>query len=176
MSQTFAFSSINEMLMQNRCWLCEETFQKGKTKKVFQLTDLLEFFVARLTQEHANQEVPALKSKTLRESYECFKALAVFDANGNIDSAKVISELRTHDIETWMSGLICGVNAQCQEELPYFVKDLSAKGGNATKSAPASIISTTSNGQKAFFMPSMDKDKKDCPPGCNCDNPWPFLS
>jgi hypothetical protein len=49
------WASINDMLIQNRCWLCEQTFQKGKQKKVFQVSNIVDYFdeVFRTTQKAA---------------------------------------------------------------------------------------------------------------------------
>jgi hypothetical protein len=164
MSTSNAFANINTMLMQNRCFLCEETFQRGKTKKVFQVADMLEFYLTVAQQEKLNPtKTVTFKSKNLKDCYDCFKSLVVIDDNGNVDSVKVISELKNRDIETWMSGLICGTNPICQEESAYFVKDLSAKSNQANQNQGSSIFKST-------------VQDKECPPGCNCDNPWPFLT
>jgi len=164
MSASYSFTSINTMLMQNRCWLCEETFQRGKTKKVFQVADMLEFYLKVAQQEKLNPtKTVTFKSKNLKDCYDSFKSLVVIDDNGNIDSLKVVSELRNKDIETWMSGLICGTNPICQEEVVYFVKDLSAISNQGNQSQGSSIFKSA-------------VQDKECAPGCNCDNPWPFLT
>ena len=38
-----AWKSIQNELIQNRCWLCEEVFQRGKVKKVFMVSHLLQY-------------------------------------------------------------------------------------------------------------------------------------
>ena len=38
-----AWKSIQHNLIQNRCWLCEEVFQRGKIKKVFMVSHLLQY-------------------------------------------------------------------------------------------------------------------------------------
>ena len=40
---TNPWNTINDMLIQNRCWLCHETFRRGKMKKVFMLSHLLTY-------------------------------------------------------------------------------------------------------------------------------------
>lgn len=149
------------MLSQNRCWLCEEVFPRGKQKKVFQVADLLEFLLNRAIQEVTNPELlTPLKSKNLRDCFFSFKQYLRIDNEGNISTEKVIEELRKNDIETWMSGLICSINPNCLEEVNYVLKDPSKKSADEqmTKRFKSAV------------------EKKDCPPGCNCDNPWPFLA
>lgn len=42
-----AWKSINFLLCQNKCWLCENTFARGKTKKVFLVEHLLKYLEKR---------------------------------------------------------------------------------------------------------------------------------
>jgi len=42
-----AWKSINLLLCQNKCWLCENTFARGKTKKVFLVEHLLKYLEKR---------------------------------------------------------------------------------------------------------------------------------
>lgn len=42
-----AWKSINLLLCQNKCWLCENTFARGKTKKVFLVEHLLQYLEKR---------------------------------------------------------------------------------------------------------------------------------
>jgi hypothetical protein len=39
------WSSISDSLMTNKCWICQQTFQKGKIKKVFQLSQLVSWYI-----------------------------------------------------------------------------------------------------------------------------------
>ena len=41
------WSSVNDMLIQNSCWICLQPFMKKKTKKVFQITHLLRYLKDR---------------------------------------------------------------------------------------------------------------------------------
>jgi hypothetical protein len=42
-----AWKSIQNMLIQNRCWICEQVFARGKTKKVFMVSHLLKYLEDR---------------------------------------------------------------------------------------------------------------------------------
>ena len=78
------------------------------------------------------------------------------DLEGNRD--KIELDLKRFDTATWMSGLACCSNEDCSREYSYIMPNEVVAGGNA---------------KSINVFKSADKD---CPPGCNCDNPWPFLS
>eukprot|EP01038_Epipyxis_sp_PR26KG_P007316 gene7316-9968_t len=59
------WATINDMLIENRCWLCKEKFPRGKQKKVFQVSDLLQFFGELMLQELPPP--PTLESENLIE-------------------------------------------------------------------------------------------------------------
>ena len=58
------WSTINDMLIQNRCWLCRETFLRGKMKKVFMLSHLLAYVEERYKLEKMVAQDP--KTPTCR--------------------------------------------------------------------------------------------------------------
>ena len=151
------------MLIQNRCWLCEQPFQRGKMKKVFQLSEVLEFFLTRVMEEQSNPEnLPSpFHSKNLRECFLWFRNFIQITENGEPNTERVVEEIRKNDLETWMSGMVCGASEECEMELSYFIKSFDPKQKNEESS-------------KRFKTATMNA--KDCPPGCNCDNPWPFLT
>jgi hypothetical protein len=180
------FASINNMLIQNKCWLCEDIFQRGKMKRVFQLSDLLEFFLNRAIKEFPLKEglggeansLPPLRSKHLKDCYNLFKSLITLDYSSGslkIVTDRVFEELKNDDLEVWMSGLVCGSTDICQEEACYFIKDLAPK---QKSSQPVSTDDSIVDEVTKAFKPTLlaMNGGKDCPPGCNCDNPWPFLS
>ena len=41
------WKSVNDMLIQNKCWLCEQVFARGKVKKVFMISHLLRYLEGR---------------------------------------------------------------------------------------------------------------------------------
>ncbi len=162
--------SINDMLIQNKCWLCQESFPRGKVKKVFQITHLLDFFQKRFGLESQQISVPPLQSKYLRLSYERYAHLAS-KFHGEQFSERLLAELAEYDVEVWMSGLTCDISQICRSELRLFLDapevNEEARHGN------------TNNGPKkqgSDIIDMMTFANKECPPGCNCDNPWPFLS
>jgi len=169
------FSSINDNLIQNKCWLCNTTFMKGKMRKVFQVTDVLRYYHERYvslvyhaekvetdetsstTEEEQGDNMKKrfleqeelkceLKSTNLRKCYERYEEL-----QGNI--SRIEDELRDVDCAVWMSGLVCCSTDECYKEYKYIIPDDNSLRVQATK-----VTSSES-----------------CPPGCGCDNPWPFL-
>ena len=59
------WTSINDMLIQNRCWLCQNVFARGKMKKVFMLSHLLRYCEERYKLEQAKIADPS--APTCRE-------------------------------------------------------------------------------------------------------------
>ncbi len=71
---------------------------------------------------------------------------------------------RDDDVETWMSGLVCGTNEDCLREFNAMMDESRPEVATGPRTAPRfgfGSVETTGG--------------KDCPPGCGCDNPWPFL-
>ena len=168
------WSSVNDMLIQNKCWLCEEVFPRGKVKKVFQISQLLDYFNQRLSRErelHMNNGVgigvPELQSRHLRNAYERFREVALSHATEDEFRDKLTEELKEVDVELWMSGLICDIQPICKQELRYFIPDAPQ---------PPQAELPTKKHKTGDIMGMMTFANKECPPGCNCDNPWPFMS
>lgn len=165
--------SVNDMLIQNRCWLCEETFPRGLTKKVFQVSHLTDYCYARREAEAASQPLAAITSKHLSGCYESYKLLVSADDSDNLD--RLQGELKAVDVEVWMSGLICAQSAACAADmkliLPFETVDPNAK-------AEVSYVTSVQGGAQAINgrLQQMHANKQDCPPGCGCDDPWRFLS
>ncbi len=175
------WASINDMLVQNRCWLCEAVFPRGKQKKVFQVSNLLDYFSERMKREDGEDSAPpaqtddaasegdtsavqtgpppALLSKNLSGCYASFVRMVREDPAGEKNVMR--REFTDNDVEVWMSGLVCGISPECQADLQLFIT--TAVGGRPANSSSSAFA-------------SMSKTDKDCPPGCGCDNPWPFLA
>lgn len=162
------------MLIQNKCWLCQETFPRGKVKKVFQISHLLDYFKKRLEMESKLIPTPPLHSKYLKSSYERYVALAKTVAPDQFMD-QLLKELTEYDVEVWMSGLTCDINEICKREVRFFLEILEV---------PPEVTNVEANGNSNTHKKQKGSDvvnmmtfaNKDCPPGCNCDNPWPFLS
>ena len=102
-----------------------------------------------------------IKSENLQNCYNSYKFLLSQDLKGAILGA----HLKNNDIEVWMSGLLCGVNENCIDEIPFFVPDYCRD-----RPTPVYLKKDTDPLYKKLLF------DKDCPPGCGCDNPWAFLS
>lgn len=190
--------SIHNVLIQNKCWLCNNTFPRGKTRKVFQISDLLTFYhnhqlrlqlpddfvsedtkmdsdgnevesginALNLNETAAKDEAPTTAipksteyefiSENLQRCYDSYMLL-MNEGDGKPD--KLFAEFKEHGVEVWMSGLVCGMSPECKQELAYFIEKKHAGNGVGKKV------------NSMFALPSGTI----CPPGCGCDNPWPFM-
>lgn len=252
------FNSINNMLIHNRCWLCELPFQRGTIKYVFQISDLLSYYhqlyllslqnnddnsvkndnnnndaaatdvVVKNEKDHDTVDVndsnninhdygdnddndynnnrsnhPNFLSNNLRQCYQYYITMLQLSSknqqdinqqqkqttqqqqyqnhntNDNIKAHYLLQSFDNHQIQTWMSGLICKTNSNCQQEMIYFIK---RKPSSSSSSAAASSTTASTDGSSRIgnhiFQPIsiMNNNNKNCLPGCGCDNPWPFLS
>jgi hypothetical protein len=157
--------SINDMLIQNKCWLCEDVFPRGLKKKVFQVSHLTDYFYKRRLAEMKNEGLPQMYSRNLQRCYESYKALVPIDDIDNTDNLQ--KELQVNDVEVWMSGLLCGRTVGCMSDLCLILPEnnrVEVSSKPTTAFAMGAIHGTAPDGSK------------ECPPGCGCDNPWPFLS
>jgi hypothetical protein len=71
-----------------------------------------------------------------------------------------------------MSGLVCGISADCKHDLSLFIKPKASSSSSTTGTAGGK----PTNMFGGLLGSGKDKDGNDCPPGCGCDNPWPFLA
>ncbi len=73
-----AWRSINNNLIQNRCWLCDEVFQRGKIKKVFMVEHLLRYL------ENLLKFVKERKRKADEAAANPESVQSVFDATNEV--------------------------------------------------------------------------------------------
>ena len=198
------FKTIMSMLINNKCWLCKRVFQRGKVKKVFMVSHLLRYLHERyVLQQEVEATPPPIPAEALaaagggdgkREGEEeeeegekeggvgsrdeigaggvgaptagtngsdvllesphliaCFEEYCRLSG----DKDKVLHRLKEIDCDTWMSGLICATTQACAQEYLLLVPD------------------------GKLIVPKPDRSQtspEDCPPGCDCDNPWQYVS
>jgi hypothetical protein len=106
-------------------------------------------------------------SENLQKCYNSYVAL-MNEGNGMPD--KLFAEFRQSDVEVWMSGLVCGNSPECRQELSYFIESKRHTPVDGATSSGGSA-KTEVNSMFSFAIPR----GTDCPPGCGCDNPWPFM-
>ena len=181
--QPSQWSSIMKMLKQNKCWLCQETFHRGKTKKVFQIFHVLNYFES-LEQNGADRTVQVKGRDILMdsndknidpngieiESTECYESLFISEnlracylefitCGGASNMDGIVDRMKSScDLDTWMSGLICSTNDNCLIEYQALVPESN------------SLLDGSSMGS------AKKVDDKICTPGCACDNPWAFIN
>jgi hypothetical protein len=166
MSQDFPFLSITDCLTSNKCWLCEAPFPRGITKKVFQVHQLLEYF--ENLKQHKLSTAAEIEEKNLIKlnafSTNLQRCFQYYVENTNEGKESVFKQLRDHDLDLWMSGLVCALTDSCASDAALFIKS------NLT---PASKVQSEAKPKVPIGITFANKD---CPPGCGCDNPWAFLS
>lgn len=182
-----AWKSIQDMLVQNRCWLCENVFARGKTKKVFMVSHLLRYLEERFTSEKQRAEISqtAIDASVEKGSNEnvsqsavlvsrhlrnCWAAFSALDGDKN----KIAISLQKVDCEVWMSGLICARTKDCALEYLLLVPDgkVSTAVINETNEDLFDPDGYSKSRQGNVFR---DKNGNICPPGCDCDNPWQYV-
>ena len=185
------FASIMAMLCNNKCWLCTRVFQRGKVKKVFMVSHLLRCLELRYLKSQevsaAEATMTASAATVVSGGVEEVAAVnyitnAAADDNddkahagdrGNLlpmlsphliacfdeycrlggDTKMILQRLKDIECDTWMSGLICGTTQACAQDYLLLVPD-----GKVT-------------------VPKIDrKSDEECPPGCDCDNPWAYVA
>lgn len=158
------FSTINNMLKENKCFLCQQIFPRGKQKRVFQILQLLQFF--EIYETNYNISILLYGENLIN----CYQEYQYYGGIQNIDT--ISEQLRKHDIDFWMSGLVCSQNADCVKQIDAILNlNLNQDNRNTTNT------SSTSMGMGNDKLSKIVKQaREDCPPGCGCDNPWSFLS
>ena len=149
--------SINDMLIQNRCWVCHNTFQRGKVKKVFMVSQLLDHYEklhAQITGDNPPESIPVYPI----HMNKCFEAFV--QQNASMES--VLNELQALEIAPWMSGLACCQSPECLAFYNLIVTSDVSKSLADIKQAMISAGAMTT--------------ALECPPGCGCDSPWSFLT
>mmetsp|Transcript_11665 Transcript_11665/g.17676 ORF Transcript_11665/g.17676 Transcript_11665/m.17676 type:complete len:186 (+) Transcript_11665:69-626(+) len=151
-----AWKSINDMLIQNQCWICQNVFPRGKKKKVFMISQIIQVFKEIYTAPGEDERIKLLtafgnEAPHVTKCWSSFKFL-----KGN--DSKLADALASVDVQVWASGLACCRNDLCS----IIYKALFAEQGSAD--AVASI-----NALKGSF-----KRNVNCPPGCDCG--WQFIA
>mmetsp|Transcript_33768 Transcript_33768/g.34405 ORF Transcript_33768/g.34405 Transcript_33768/m.34405 type:complete len:163 (-) Transcript_33768:43-531(-) len=149
---TNVWSSIINFPKISTCWICGEPFQKGKQKKMLEVCDILRYLKEISVN---NDELATINSENLQQC-----GLRYSEVNG--DDTIISNDLTEANIADWMSTLICGRSEHCAQIYANILKGKS----NTAKSnmiAKKMMIRKTADG-------------KECPPDCDCDNPWPFLT
>jgi hypothetical protein len=79
--------SISDALVQNKCWLCQVGFRKGKVKKTFTIGNLIRFLV----ESDASLEPPNTALLT------CWNEFAKLDR----DASRLKAEISNASMEEW---------------------------------------------------------------------------
>ena len=136
--------SISDALVKNRCWLCGRVFQRGKVKKTFTVEQL----VRHLCDNKGNNTAPPDKNEALARCVLAFEGLGR-------EEGRLWESIQAAGLQGWMSGLVCCQSIKCLEAYSHLTL------GNLAE--PASFALPARN---------VSSNDADCPPNCNCDNPW----
>lgn len=200
------FNSVNDCLIQNKCWICLETFKKGKMRKVFTVLDVLRFlhdqYVINLNTITRDSSTPSDDIEVSIVSNES----SVDDSLSNRTSDKVDIDATAVTVSTTvavplLSPIVsknlsnCLIRyAQLEGNKDAIANELKDCEIATWMSGLACVSNETCTAQFHYIMPSSDSttarvtsnsvidsifkrsDDGECLPGCGCDNPWPFLS
>ena len=160
------WTTINDFLIQNRCWLCGQYFQRGKAKKVFQVGNLCEFYCEQFIHDYREDSELKMNPRVFKSTNltECYASYFKYAANKDTEVG-LKNRFAEDEVELWMSGLVCGSTVDCSTELTYFIKDAKLRVPRDTAADAA----------KAGGVARGNYSRENCPPGCGCDNPWSFL-
>ena len=161
MSAPIPWKSISDMLIQNKCWLCTQTFPRGKKKKVFTVNQVLHSFSS--TFDASSVETPDGRLTFFTDFVEQLPHVHACYSNFcymNGDVKKISRELEKIDIAPWMSGLVCCSNDLCKAAF------------NAISAENPTSVGNSDQLNAALAKHNVN----DCPPGCGCDNPWQFMA
>jgi hypothetical protein len=147
--------SISDMLIANRCWLCEAPFQRGYKKKVFLVSQLVSSMTRRI--EEISSATDKAESVTEIESNNFRACFAAFSTELGCSETDLSAELLKHDVAPWLSGLVCCRTTNCATEYALLVPSESSMKAALKK------------------IEEQSAENQICPPDCGCDNPWPFL-
>jgi hypothetical protein len=153
-----AWKSINEMLVQNRCWICQNVFQKGKKKKVFMISQIIQVFkeIQASPEGPDDDRVKILTAFMTEAPYVtlCWQSFQFLKG----DEKKLADALQKADVQVWVSGLACARNHLCSA----IYNSLFSDGGREAQMASIQAL-------KGSFTRSTF-----CPPGCDCG--WQFIT
>ena len=119
--------------------------------KVFQIYQLLHCFEKLILPKETHFSFTSSHLK------KCYTSYVNTDGRNNPD--KLLTLMRNDNIDSWMSGLVCGANENCIKEFDFILSTAAA----ATKDS-------------STIFTKLPVDGKNCLPDCGCDNPWQFLS
>jgi hypothetical protein len=153
------------MLIQNKCWVCCKPFTRGKLRKVFQVSQLLEFLFGIYKAKYVVNDVQIAISEIPTAIFDtefvnlnnCWMRLREAEFN----EQRVGIELSALDVATWMSSLACCSTESCESIHAQITgTPLSGTNTGSSSGGVASAVSAAAGG---------------CLPGCGCDNPWQFI-
>ena len=148
--------SVSDALIANRCWVCDAPFQRGLRKKVMQISQLVNYIMRR--RDNAAMETEATTAaQTTSHNLTSWYAAFMEDLGGS--DAKLEEALKACNVTPWFSGLVCCTSEACLRQYQFVVPP------TADEAAAAAQALQSLAGKLAI----------ECPPGCGCDNPWPFL-
>ena len=90
------------------------------------------------------------------------------DGKANMDA--VVAYMKKCDVDSWMSGLVCGINPVCTKEFAIIMDE-----GTTQKESDGNGSKVGDHLKDKYLGGGMGA-REGCPPDCGCDNPWPFLS
>jgi hypothetical protein len=153
------WSCINDSLCQNSCWICQAVFPRGKKKKVFMISQILQVFKEIYNNSLEGKEDDRIKLLTAFEEAvpnvcKCWQSFLFLEGSEQM----LATALEKVNTQVWASGLAC-----CRNELCTIIfKALFSDQGPEERVASLQALGGT-------FTRSLN-----CPPGCDCG--WQFIA
>jgi len=141
--------SIVDFPRAKRCWLCAESFVKGKQKKIITVQEILQFYTTLISHSESVEVDGTLDAPVMY----CWNEF--FTNSGRVDD--LLLKMSPFGVDVNTSTLVCTQTELCSELYAY-------------------IISLPKVNDISTLEGSPDPAVNLCPPGCGCDNPWPFLN
>ncbi len=199
-----AWKSIQNNLIQNRCWLCDEVFQRGKVKKVFMVSHLLQYLenLLKFVNERNRKASEGGEDSTAPVEMDTTKE-AEDTADSTEEVAPVAPKVNTHMISKNL--LMCWAAFRAmdgdKERIARLLQKVECEVWMSglicarTKECASEYLLLVPDGKVSSSVMKSNDDQFDadgysktrkgnvfrdkngnvCPPGCDCDNPWQFI-
>lgn len=194
--QKSPWTSINDVLIQNKCWLCNNTFPRGKTRKVFQVSDLLTFYhnhqLRLQLPDQPDEETHSDNTENEDKSSQTTSASTPIPESSETDGEVVKSTDYTFispNLQSCYDSYIALMNAG-DGKPDHLFAEFKKNGIEVWMSGLVCGMNPECKLELAYFIEKKHAGngvgKKvnlmfalpsgtTCPPNCGCDNPWPFM-
>lgn len=182
------FKSIMTMLCNNKCWLCESVFARGKIKKVFMVSHLVRFLEERyaLLQSESSSITDTSAGKMSNDVDLEIAVPAINSPDQPITSTMTShsnpSELMSPNLRACFEDycLMKGEKDKIMQRLIDIDCETWMSGLICCRTtACAAEYLLLVPGDNSVAVPKTEpkfRNGEKCPPSCDCDNPWQYVA